>query len=78
MRCRFTQHARDEMAKRGVGASEVDAVLQAPDQIVAGDAGLNVYQSKIRGGLLLLRVATNDAIDPSVVVAVYLTNPDYS
>ena len=74
MRYQFTKHTRDEMAKRRVGVSEIDAVLQAPEQIVPGDAGLNVYQSRVRGGRMLLRVVTNDKLDPAVVVTIYLTS----
>lgn len=74
MRYRLSNHTRDEMAKRHIGASEIDGVLQAPEQIVPGQAGRNIYQSRIRGGHLLLRVVVNDNLDPAVVITIYPTS----
>ena len=70
----FSKHAREEMAKRGIGLSEVEAVVQSPEQMVPGDDGCTVYQSKIRGGHLLLRVVIDERVDPARIVTIYQTS----
>lgn len=74
MRYRLTTHARDQMIERGVSASELDAVVQSPEQIVPGKRGKNIYQSRIRGGYLLLRLVMSDNSDPGVIITIYLTS----
>ena len=52
----WTQHAEDrqrEWHKRlGITRQEVEALLRAPEQVVSGDAGAFVAQSKRGNGLL--------------------------
>jgi hypothetical protein len=74
MRYRFTQHAMDEMAKRGVTAAEIDAVIQSPEQTFPGEGGRTIRQSKVRGGYLILRVILDERSDPAMVVTLYLTS----
>ena len=49
-------------------------VLESPEQVVE-DRGKNVYQSRVEidGKTQLLRVVTNDRINPVIVVTLYPT-----
>jgi hypothetical protein len=71
----LSNHAREQMAERGITEAEVDAVLQNPQQIVDADRGRKAYQSLVvRGGRMqLLRAIVAVAATPPVVVSVYAT-----
>lgn len=76
MNFRFSNHALEEMDRRGIPAGMLDAVLDSPQQVVAERDGKKVYQSQIdygEGRMYLLRAIVNDALDPAVVITVYRT-----
>ena len=56
MECLWTRHAEERQqawqTKLGVTREEVEEVLLHPDQIVAGDQGALIAQSRRSGGLL--------------------------
>jgi len=77
MNFRFSNHALEEMEKRKVPISFVEAVLENPQQTLQQDAEITIYQSQIdfgTGKLYLLRVFINTTIDPAIVVTVYRTS----
>lgn len=72
---RISRHARSRMRLRGISETEVDAVMNAPDQIVPEDEGRYAYQSKLTSGgrTILLRAIVVDDVFPAVAVTVYTT-----
>ena len=72
---RISRHARARMRLRGISEAEVDAVMNAPGQIVLEDDGRYAYQSKLTSGgrTILLRAIVVDDVFPAVVVTVYTT-----
>lgn len=77
MNFRFSNHALEEMEKRKVSISFVEAVLENPQQTLQQDEEITIYQSQMdfgTGKLYLLRVFINITIDPAVVVTVYRTS----
>jgi hypothetical protein len=77
MNFRFSNHALEEMEKRKVPISFVEAVLENPQQTLQQDEEITIYQSQIdfgTGKLYLLRVFINTIIDPAVIVTVYRTS----
>jgi len=77
MNFRFSNHALEEMEKRKVSISFVEAVLENPQQALQQDEEITIYQSQMdfgTGKLYLLRVFINITIDPAVVVTVYRTS----
>ena len=73
MRCRLTHHAIMEMARRGISADEVNAVMEAPGQVLAVRNGRCVYQSRIESGAIL-RVFVDVDRDPTEIVTAYRTS----
>ena len=73
---RISRHARQQMAARGIPEQEVDAVMQAPRQIVDEANDKKCYQARWnRGGAeFLLRLIVADDVTPAVVVTVYFTS----
>ena len=77
MNFKFSNHALEEMEKRKVPISFVEAVLENPQQTLQQDEEITIYQSQLDFGtnrLYLLRVFTNTTINPAVVVTVYRTS----
>jgi hypothetical protein len=77
MAFRFSQHALDEMLRRGIPSALVDGVLQNPQQIVDLPDGKKAYQSKVdfgAGRIFLLRAIVAFDVDPPLVVTVYRTS----
>ena len=72
----ISNHARAELARRGIDLAEVEAVLAAPGQIVQEHGGIVCYQSVVTRGSTpyLLRVMVNEAAEPMVVVTIYKTS----
>jgi hypothetical protein len=62
----ITGHARFEMGRRGISEAQVMALLRTPQQIVPSRKGRQIYQSKIAGGRLLLRVVVKEALPLSM------------
>ena len=76
MKFRFTPHAEEEIARRGIPRELVEAVLENPQQIVPGYGGRKCYQSQLdfgRDKMFLLRVIVDDRVNPPEVVTVYRT-----
>ncbi len=76
MRFRFSNHALEEMARRGIPREMLESVLNNPQQVVIEREGKKAYQSQMDlggGRMYLLRVLVNDELDPAVVVTVYRT-----
>jgi hypothetical protein len=77
MNFKFSNHALEEMEKRKVPISFVEAVLENPQQTLQQDEEITIYQSQMdfgTGKLYLLRVFINTTVDPTVVVTVYRTS----
>jgi len=71
----FSQHALEQIEKRGINKAVVERVLKNPDQIITHD-DLNVFQriETIDRKLFLIRVFLNMRKVPNVVVTVYRTS----
>lgn len=73
----ITEHARFEMARRGISEEQVRAVLGAPQQVIETRPGRQVYQSRVTIGRppreYLLRVFVDTDRKPAEVVTAYLT-----
>lgn len=73
----FSNHALQELQRRGIQRALVESVLNNPQQIVTEKEGKKAYQSQVDfggGKIFLLRVIVADRIEPSVVVTVYRTS----
>jgi hypothetical protein len=75
LRYKFSDHARQEIERRRISLSLLEAVLEKPDQVVPERGVLKAYQSKaeIGGKMFLVRVIVDDSVDPAVVVTAYRT-----
>jgi Domain of unknown function (DUF4258) len=75
---RLTDHAKNEMARRGIAESEVTKVLTAPEQVETVRAGRKVFQSRVSMGTpltaYLLRVFVDGDLEPPAVVTAYRTS----
>ncbi len=71
----LSKHAQEELQKRTIPTEVLESVLEAPEQIVEGQAGKKVYQSRVRfeGNLFLVRVIVAEETTPPLVVTVYRT-----
>ncbi len=74
----FTDHAKEEMARRQIREEDVDKVLACPAQTEMVRQGREVYQSRIESGeppkMYLLRVFVDIDREPPEVVTVYRTS----
>lgn len=70
----LSKHAQDQARKRKIPVYLVEFVLNNPQQIIE-ERGSSVYQSLVKIGAKtqLLRVVTNDRINPVVVKTIYST-----
>lgn len=76
MKFKLSNHALEEMERRGIPREMLEQVLANPQQVVIEREGKKAYQSQIDfgvGRMYLLRAIVNDALDPAVVVTVYRT-----
>lgn len=77
MNFRFSRHALEELARRGLTRSVIDDVLANPDQVLVENVNKKVFQSKVafeRGKLFLVRVVVAFDADPPLVVTAYRTS----
>lgn len=77
MEFRLSNHAKEEMQRRGIPLEFVESVLNNSQQIVEEIGGRKAYQSQIDfgdGRMFLLRVIVAEDVDPAVVVTVYRTS----
>ena len=75
MKYKLFEHARQEIKRRRIPLTLLEAVLEKPDQVVREKGAMKGYQSKceIGGKMFLLRVIVDDSVDPAVVVTAYRT-----
>ena len=77
MKYKLSQHALDEVQRRGISIELVESVLEHPHQIVSEKVGRKAYQSKLdfgTGKTYLLRVIVDEDVEPAVVVTAYRTS----
>ncbi|MDA8108310.1 MAG: DUF4258 domain-containing protein [Betaproteobacteria bacterium] len=76
MSFRFTAHALEEIARRGLDRVTIEQVLKAPAQKLAGRSGRLVYQSRVHfpEGEFLVRVIVDQGTEPPAVVTAYRTS----
>ena len=67
-------HALFEMGRRGISEAQVVRLVREPEQIVPSRKGRQIYQSKIAGGRLLLRVVVKEVAAAYHVVTAYKTS----
>lgn len=73
----LSDHALQEIARRGLPQDIVMAVLNAPEQIVSGSGQRSIYQSRLSFGsqkLYLVRVVVDETVSPTVVITAYRTS----
>lgn len=76
MKFKLSNHALEEMERRGIPREILERVLANPQQVVVEREGKKAYQSQIDfgvGTMYLLRAIVNDALDPAVMITVYRT-----
>ncbi|GHT19334.1 hypothetical protein AGMMS49965_22620 [Bacteroidia bacterium] len=72
----FSQHAEEQLMRRGINRSLVVAVVENPDEVIEDDEqDVVIYQSIIKesGQSFLLRVFVNKNKQPIVIVTLYKT-----
>lgn len=73
----LSRHAQDELHRRQIPPELLDAVMQAPQQIVADQRGNRIYQSICTFDdekAYLVRAVVADSSDPAIVITVYRTS----
>ncbi len=77
MRFRISRHAEAEIERRGLTRGRIEAVLEAPEQVVPAGPGREIHQSRMEfddGRDYLLRVIVDTRPNPPVVVTAYRTS----
>ena len=76
MEFKFSDHAKAEMARRGISEGIVVQVLEKPEQVVPDRGGVEVFQSRheFGGMIFLVRVVVDRNDDPATVITVYRTS----
>jgi len=72
----LSAHAEQQMGRRQIAWRWVQAIMQAPEQIVTGTNNRKVYQSRIveDGGAYLVRLIVEAWRQPPHIVTVYRTS----
>ncbi len=72
----LTDHARSEIARRGLGDVAIGKVLKSPEQRQVVRPGREVLQSRfeVHGRMYLVRVFVDTDRDPAEVVTAYRTS----
>jgi hypothetical protein len=73
----FSNHALQELQRRGLQQNMVESVLNNPQQIIAEKEGRKAYQSQVDfggGKIYWVRVIVADNLDPAVVITAYRTS----
>ena len=75
MNFRFTEHALEQLERRGLDRVGVERVLEVPGQVIEQRLGREARQSRVhfRDGEYLLRAIVDRRTDPPAVVTVYRT-----
>lgn len=74
---RLSQHAQEELQRRGIPRDFLNSILQDPQQILAEQDDKRAYQSQFRfpnGKTYLVRAIVADRVEPAVVVTIYRTS----
>ena len=77
MNFKFSNHALEEMQRRKIPISLVEAVLKDPQQILEESKDITIYQSQLDFGtakIYLIRVFINTTRNPVIIVTVYRTS----
>ena len=76
MKIFWTRHALERQKlwqkEKGITITEVEKLLQHPEQVVEGDRGVQIAQTKRGNGLL--RVAFKETEDGVTVITLYWTS----
>ncbi len=70
----LSDHARRELARRGIAAWQVAGIMDQPGQIVSARGDRTVYQSLVvwpGGKMYVIRVVVDRSSDPPVVLTAY-------
>jgi len=74
----FSNHALEQMRRRGVKQEDVEVAMLQPDQklIDTDNPDITIYQSLLNesGQVFLLRIFVNTAKAPKVIVTLYRTS----
>lgn len=76
----LSEHARTRLKERGISETELDRVIQKPQQVIVQADGTSAYQSLIVRGtrIVMLRAFVDDRLDPATVISAYITTkPGY-
>jgi hypothetical protein len=73
---KFSKHAEERIAQRGLSKDLVREVVNQPDCIITLDSKLLIYQRAVRQNEkeYLYRVFVNPEMDPNLIVTVYRTS----
>jgi len=73
----FSKHAEEQMVRRSLKRSVVEAVFLKPEQVLEdeNDEDIKIYQSIVKEGdiLFLYRVFVNTKVQPNMIVTLYKT-----
>lgn len=78
--CQISDHARLEMARRGISEEVLQTVLTRPEQVIETSSGRRVLQGRIKfpgvagGKLYLVRAVVEPTKEPPLVITVYRTS----
>ena len=64
----YTQHAKDQMARRGISENEVEAVLSEPDVRYTDKTGNPIFIADVAGRRIKVVIA-KDVDPPRVITA---------
>jgi hypothetical protein len=73
----ISRHAEEQCERRGISIEILDAVLQAPEQIIDDVEGKRIYQSQVyfvSGKTYLIRAIVSEKTKPAIVITVYKTS----
>ena len=74
----FSNHALEQMRRRGIKQEDVEVAMLQPDQklIDTDNPNITIYQSLLNesGQVFLLRIFVNTAKGPNVIVTLYRTS----
>ena len=73
----FSKHADEQMVRRSLKRSVVEAVFLKPEQVLEdeNDEDIKIHQSIVKEGdiLFLYRVFVNTKVQPNMIVTLYKT-----
>lgn len=72
----FSNHALEQISKRGLNKEKIVEILMTPDQVIESK-GQKIYQSIVpvlTEGNYLIRVFVNTEKEPNLIITVYKTS----